>query len=164
VASGALQVYVYTRILALFAPVPYATPEVGEDELEVSLKPHLTNTCLQAELGGEHVRLFDELIGRRILSGSFGKFTEGDLNSIVNQVSDVLADTFRAAVDSPVHFQARLDLRSLVPGLIFCMCSLYLTLSSFTELTFSSQTRAPPTCLNASRSISWKSMPSPPSK
>lgn len=104
VASGALKVYVCTRILALFAPVPYTKPE-AEGKGEIDLKPHLTNTCLQTELGEEHVRLFDELVGRRILSGDSCEFTKEDLNSIVCQISGVLGDTFRAAVDSPVHFQ-----------------------------------------------------------
>jgi tubulin--tyrosine ligase len=42
VAVGALKVYVYKPMLALFATEPYAAP--GE---QADLKAHLTNTCLQ---------------------------------------------------------------------------------------------------------------------
>ncbi|KAF5337059.1 hypothetical protein D9611_003322 [Ephemerocybe angulata] len=100
VASGALKVYVYTRILALFAPMRYTTPETQEGDT-IDLGPHLTNTSLQTELGEEHVRLFNELLGRRILSGDEREFTEADIESIIGQVSNVMGDTFKAAVDSP---------------------------------------------------------------
>ncbi|KAJ2919037.1 hypothetical protein MD484_g1392, partial [Candolleomyces efflorescens] len=104
VAAGALKVYVYTRILALFAPVPYTKPETEADEID--LGPHLTNTSLQTELGEDNVRLFSELIGSSILSNDQRVFTEDDLEDILTQISDALGETFQAAVDSPVHFQA----------------------------------------------------------
>ena len=47
-AVGALKVYVYRDMLALFAPLPYVDPKDSEAEPRV----HLTNTCLQ---GGEPV-------------------------------------------------------------------------------------------------------------
>ena len=98
-----MKVYVYTRILALFAPVPYAEPQTRDGEID--LGPHLTNTSLQKELGEENVRLFDELIGCRIMSNDQRVFTADDLQGILAQISDVLGETFQAAVDSPVHFQ-----------------------------------------------------------
>ncbi|RXW24760.1 hypothetical protein EST38_g1058 [Candolleomyces aberdarensis] len=103
VAAGALKVYVYTRILALFAPVPYTEPQAQDGEID--LGPHLTNTSLQTELGEENVRLFDELIGCRIMSNDQRAFTADDLQDILVQISDALGKTFQAAVDSPVHFQ-----------------------------------------------------------
>ncbi|KAJ3544933.1 hypothetical protein NMY22_g2616 [Coprinellus aureogranulatus] len=104
VASGALKVYICTRILALFAPAPYIEPQAKGGE-EINLVPHLTNTCLHTEQGEAHVRLFDELAGRRVMSGDSRVFTKEDISDIVGQLSDILADTFKAAVDSPVHFQ-----------------------------------------------------------
>ncbi|KAG8525930.1 uncharacterized protein KY384_000692 [Bacidia gigantensis] len=44
-ASGALKVYVYREMLALFASLPYKEP--GEDG-DMDERVHLTNTCLQA--------------------------------------------------------------------------------------------------------------------
>lgn len=45
-AVGALQVYVYKDMLALFAARPYTAPWESSND-EESLKAHLTNTCLQ---------------------------------------------------------------------------------------------------------------------
>ena len=98
-----MKVYVYTRILALFAPVPYTEPQTEDGEID--LGPHLTNTSLQTELGEENVRLFDELVGCRIMSNDQRVFTADDLQDILVQISDALGKTFQAAVDSPVHFQ-----------------------------------------------------------
>ncbi|PCH33551.1 tubulin-tyrosine ligase [Wolfiporia cocos MD-104 SS10] len=74
VASGALQVYMYTRILALFSAVPYKPPGAASEgtsnlDINENLAAHLTNTSLQTERGEAGVRLFDELIGCHILSG-----------------------------------------------------------------------------------------------
>ncbi|KAG5353244.1 hypothetical protein C0989_008979 [Termitomyces sp. Mn162] len=106
VASGALQVYLYDRILALFSSVPYVEPH---DTTTLDLRPHLTNTSLQTHKGEEGVRLFDELIGCRIFSLheedlSF-KFTRDNMAEIVRQMVEVLGETFKAALENPVHFQ-----------------------------------------------------------
>lgn len=45
-AVGALKVYVFKDMLALFAPEPYIAPGSATDE-EPDLRAHLTNTCLQ---------------------------------------------------------------------------------------------------------------------
>ncbi|KAF8078459.1 tubulin-tyrosine ligase [Lyophyllum atratum] len=109
-ASGALQVYLYDRILALFSAVPYAEPVGNEEEgLLLDLTPHLTNTSLQTHKGEEGVRLLDELIGCQVLSHT-GKsestiFTAEDRAEIVRQMVDVLGETFKAALENPVHFQ-----------------------------------------------------------
>ncbi|KAJ6509221.1 tubulin-tyrosine ligase [Mycena vitilis] len=112
VASGALQVYLFDKILALFSAVPYAPPsaEVDEDgdSLPVDLGPHLTNTSLQTDRGEEGVRLFNELVSCHILSGpenSRAQFSAEDLKAIVDQMVVTLAETFKAALENPVHFQ-----------------------------------------------------------
>lgn len=76
----------------------------------VPLTPHLTNTSLQTHLGEENVRLLDELIGCHILSG--GKESSNDVLSAVDvalikqQIVNTLSETFRAALNQPIHFQA----------------------------------------------------------
>ncbi|KAG6832481.1 hypothetical protein H0H92_001527 [Tricholoma furcatifolium] len=105
VASGAIKVYLYERILALFSAVPYADP-VDADHLD--LTPHLTNTSLQTHMGEEGVRLFSELNGCRILSSNEDKsatFTSEDITEIIKQTADVIGETFKAALENPVHFQ-----------------------------------------------------------
>lgn len=47
VAVGALRVYVYREMLALFAAKPYTPP--SDDAQTLDLKGHLTNTCFQDE-------------------------------------------------------------------------------------------------------------------
>ncbi|KAG7450353.1 tubulin-tyrosine ligase [Guyanagaster necrorhizus] len=108
VASGALQLYVCKRILALFSAVPYAPPERGENG-SVDLTPHLTNTSLQTHRGEESVRLLDELIGCHIQSGvdeTNIQLSESHVADLTRQISSVLAETFKAGLQNPVHFQA----------------------------------------------------------
>ncbi|KAI6044973.1 tubulin-tyrosine ligase family-domain-containing protein [Pisolithus marmoratus] len=107
VASGALRVYMYRRILALFSCEPYDFPRRGNDKSSISLLPHLTNTSLQIRLGEEGVHLFDELIGRHILSGNEGDLIllEPDVADIKEQMAQILADIFKAAAEHPVYFQ-----------------------------------------------------------
>jgi len=77
----------------------------------IDLAPHLTNSSLQTQRGEEGVRLFDELIGCHILScganapcgGSI--LTSDHLTNIQDQIADTLAETFKAALQSPIHFQ-----------------------------------------------------------
>ncbi|EMD41782.1 hypothetical protein CERSUDRAFT_147092 [Gelatoporia subvermispora B] len=72
VASGALTIYMYTRMLALFSGTPYVAPTAGEEgtenvDVNADLAGYLTNTSQQKEHGEASVRLFDELIGCHIL-------------------------------------------------------------------------------------------------
>lgn len=112
-ALGALQLYLYDRILALFCSVPYTSPgidESGENLYPVDLAAHLTNTSLQSSRGEEGVRLFDELVGCQILdekADRVGTFTGNDRKNIIQQMVHVLSETFRAALQTPVHFQVR---------------------------------------------------------
>ena len=104
VASGALKVYLYTRILALFSSVPFVLPETGDSN--PSLAPHLTNTSLQTDRGEAGVRLLNELVGCQILSSGWDrKLMEEDVNDLVNQIGEILSETFKAALENPVHFQ-----------------------------------------------------------
>lgn len=78
-----------------------------EDNGRIGLEPHLTNTSLQAHNVEEGVRLLDELIGLRSLplAGEGTEFTLKDVADIKRQMADILAETFKAALDSPIHFQ-----------------------------------------------------------
>jgi hypothetical protein len=110
VASGALQLYLYDRVLALFCSAPYSRPGISADELyPTNLESHLTNTSLQTDRGEEAVRLLDELDGCHILdkdrSGPVGVFTEDDKIIILQQMTQILRETFRAALATPIHFQ-----------------------------------------------------------
>ncbi|KAF5382966.1 hypothetical protein D9757_006393 [Collybiopsis confluens] len=104
VASGALTLFLCNRILALFSSVPYCPPR--SDDTTLDLAPHLTNTSLQTRRGEEGVRLLDELVGCHVLSSSTQstkrKFTSGDVSAIISQISDILVETFKAALENPV--------------------------------------------------------------
>ncbi|KAF9229469.1 tubulin-tyrosine ligase [Gyrodon lividus] len=109
VASSAVTVFMYERILALFSAEPYQSPTRSDNDSGVSLTPHLTNTSLQTHRGEEGVHLFDELTGCHILSGDekLGNFVLSTLgiNEIKRQIADTLSETFRAALEQPVYFQ-----------------------------------------------------------
>ncbi|KAL7285240.1 hypothetical protein ACG7TL_000334 [Trametes sanguinea] len=127
VASGAIKVYVYDRILALFSAVPYSPPSAqrqGAEDCKLDLAAHLTNTSLQTERGEAGVRLLDELVGCHVLSSPTSNVNErrsdsdgsaqirqstirsDDISAIKSQICDVLAETFKAAIEMSVHFQA----------------------------------------------------------
>ncbi|KAJ7139810.1 tubulin-tyrosine ligase [Mycena epipterygia] len=109
VASGALQLFLFDKILALFSAVPYSQPTAEEDEdgdpLPVNLAPHLTNTSLQTDRGEEGVRLLKELVSCQVLSGSKAQFSADDVKMIVDQMVVILRETFKAALENPIHFQ-----------------------------------------------------------
>ncbi|KJA25734.1 hypothetical protein HYPSUDRAFT_1068898 [Hypholoma sublateritium FD-334 SS-4] len=110
VSNGDIQLYLYDRILALFSSAAYQQLDSDdiEDSSKVNLKAHLTNTSLQAELGESNVRLLDELEGCTVLSDKKNQrtFEKADISNLISQVKDVLVETFRAALQNPVHFQA----------------------------------------------------------
>ncbi|KAL0950985.1 hypothetical protein HGRIS_007732 [Hohenbuehelia grisea] len=110
VCSGALTVYLYPRVLALFSAMPYVSPTAGDGGTSsIDLGPHLTNTSLQTHRGEEGVRLLDELIGCSVLSHSGDQsdwvLSAADVENIRNQMAEVLAETFKAALENPIHFQ-----------------------------------------------------------
>ena len=114
-----------TRILALFSSVPYSPP-INTDTDTLDLRPHLTNTSLQTHRGEEGVFLFDELHGCTVLSPQDAegqiKFGEKDTANILDQMCEILADTFRAAMEHPVHFQASPFINTFFVS--DCVCSL----------------------------------------
>lgn len=116
----------FTDVLALFAATPYSLPSTsssggGEDESVLDLTAHLTNTCLQTafQSPGEsdaNVHLLSDLVSRPILSEpppssssspdpSDPVFTAEMRFLILDRISDVTAELFRAASEQPVHFQ-----------------------------------------------------------
>ncbi|TFK41016.1 tubulin-tyrosine ligase/Tubulin polyglutamylase [Crucibulum laeve] len=108
VAAGALQVYLYERVLALFSAVPYVHPQIGAQQTsQLDLSPHLTNTSLQTYSGEATVRLLDEMVGCQILSGEQSTtFTKEHVTSIADQMAAVLGETFKAALQNPIYFQS----------------------------------------------------------
>lgn len=131
VAVGALKVYVYREMLALFAAVPYAEPssasisnhpepndgerdedEVEDDEVQqpkdhdtINLAQHLTNTCFQSEdTKSTSVHSFWELEMPTVRSTT----TQGQSpqEKIFSQICDVTSTVFEAAArEQMVHFQ-----------------------------------------------------------
>jgi len=112
VAAGALRVYVYTHMLALFASEPYSPPwssseyndtTDGDDDgllLQRMRNIHLTNTCVQKTLGHDtidedNVFLFSKL-----------PLPTGMHDSIRDQINETVSDLFKAAASQPTNFQA----------------------------------------------------------
>ena len=91
-AVGGLKVYVYRRMLALFAAKEYSPPWENGD-----LAAHLTNTCLQTGERDGSVRLFWDL------EKEVGKER---LQAIWEEVCKTVGETFEgAARGQRVHFQ-----------------------------------------------------------
>jgi tubulin--tyrosine ligase len=106
VAVGALKVYVYRDILALFAAEDYSAPVVrgdddqdgGDVDREHDLRKHLTNTCLQNGDREGSVKRYWDLEGQD--NG------EGWKEDIFKQICDVTGEVFKAAAQGMmVHFQ-----------------------------------------------------------
>lgn len=116
VAQGALKVYLFPRILALFSSTPYSPPS-EKDEGSETLSAHLTNTALQDSHGEENVRLLQELVGCRLVSCVNSNDKEGEetldspiltqnhVDEIIDQVSLTIGEVFEAGLNSGVHFQ-----------------------------------------------------------
>lgn len=98
-AVGALKIYLYRPMLALFATEPYAAPWEN-----ANLKAHLTNTCLQ-ETGEREgsVRLFwdlDETPSNSVKSKGHWK------EDVFSQICAITGEVFEAASRGMmVHFQ-----------------------------------------------------------
>ncbi|CAE6449299.1 unnamed protein product [Rhizoctonia solani] len=109
VASGALKLFMSPNILALFAGTAYIPPssQSEEDPSNMDLSPHLTNTALQDSVHESSIRLLQELVGCDVLFAPDSDETLRleDVKDIEDQVSNILAETFKAALASAVHFQ-----------------------------------------------------------
>lgn len=115
VAAGALNVYVYSHMLALFASESYKPPWETQAEPESDNGPdnllqrmrniHLTNTCVQsssrAASGGGNDTTPDEnvfLLSSLPLSGD-------EHASLTEQIHSTTAELFRASLAHPTNFQ-----------------------------------------------------------
>ncbi|KAF1982254.1 tubulin-tyrosine ligase [Aulographum hederae CBS 113979] len=117
-AVGALRVYVYKPMLALFAAEPYSAP--WEGEVNEKLGAHLTNTCLQDGEREGVVRGFWELPEDIHLqsSNSADQNPESDSapasvvtmedwkENVFTQITSTTAEVFEAAARAmSIHFQ-----------------------------------------------------------
>ena len=100
-AVGALQVYIYRPMLALFSAEPYRAPHEATDPNQ-ELQRHLTNTCLQGS--GERegsVHLF-----RDLPSSTTPGLNPEWKDAVFAQVCTVTGEAFEAAARGmSVHFQ-----------------------------------------------------------
>jgi hypothetical protein len=115
-ATGALQVYVYRPMLALFAARPYVPPwdAALQENREEAMKAHLTNTCLQDSGDREgSVGLFWDLPeivpGQPLFTSTSGKTLEvgkGWKDQVFSQILKTTSQTFEAAARGmSIHFQ-----------------------------------------------------------
>lgn len=100
VAVGALRVYVYRPMLALFAGTPYAAPWTAAGATGPDLRAHLTNTCLQDGGRDGAVRAFWGLEEEQ--GGLPGSWRE----DVFEQICETTGEVFEAAARGMgVHFQ-----------------------------------------------------------
>ncbi|KAH8598846.1 tubulin-tyrosine ligase family protein-like protein [Bisporella sp. PMI_857] len=102
-AVGALKVFVYRPMLALFASVPYVPPHSPTASPSSShLAAHLTNTCLQSS---SLVPFNPNTPNAVELFGSL-RLSEELKESIVQQIFDTTGEIFEAAArGKSIHFQ-----------------------------------------------------------
>ena len=98
-AVGALKVYVFKEMLALFAAKPYSSPLRNTGDEGIDLAGHLTNTCFQAQSTRDSsVFRFWEL--EEVTLGSEWK------RDVWEQICAVTGEVFEAAArEQVVHFQ-----------------------------------------------------------
>lgn len=103
-AVGALKVFVYKPMLALFAAQPYTAPQSSEDgSPNDDLSSHLTNTCLQSGEREGSVHAFWSLPHHVDLSVSSRQDWRQD---VFAQICSVTGEVFEAAARSMgIHFQ-----------------------------------------------------------
>ena len=98
---GALKVYVYQDMLALFAPLTFEAPDATKDG-DIDPRIHLTNTCLQAgsSTAGSVQRFWD-------LPQFEGRLSGGWKADAFNQIKNATSALFEAAArEQMIHFQA----------------------------------------------------------
>jgi len=116
VAAGALRVYVYTRMLALFASETYAPPwetcgdpadeDIDADELLQRMRDvHLTNTCVQSSSAADGTALGPQTNQSVHLLSSL-PLPQGALPDLMKQIQSATAEMFRAVAAQPTNFQA----------------------------------------------------------
>ncbi|PQE06474.1 5 3 -nucleotidase protein [Rutstroemia sp. NJR-2017a WRK4] len=102
-ASGALDVYVYKPMLALFAGTPYVSPATLAQSADVDLGPHLTNTCIQNSNSTEEEKEKPQNIVHLLSSLPLPETT---LEHIRTQIYALTGEVFEAAArEMGVHFR-----------------------------------------------------------
>ena len=97
-AVGALKVFVYKKMLALFAGTPYETP--GNEGGELDLTAHLTNTCLQSGERDGTVQTFWDLEAEQ------PNLPKDWQETVFEQITATTGELFEAAARGMgVHFQ-----------------------------------------------------------
>jgi len=98
-AVGALKVYVYKQMLALFSSTAYLPPwSPPTSDTATDLSPHLTNTCLQPSVHDGTVQLFFSL--------PLSDLSTSMKDNIFKQICDTTGEAFEAAAKGMmVHFQ-----------------------------------------------------------
>lgn len=95
---GALSIYVYKPMLALFSSKSY-TPFYTQTDSQHDLSAHLTNTCLQTGLHDGSVRLFWSL-------GDDFDISKQQMDKIFNDICEITGELFKAAVSGGrIYFQ-----------------------------------------------------------
>lgn len=99
-AVGALKVFVYREMLALFAAKAYQSPNHSADQDILDLTQHLTNTCFQdEETKSSSVHRFWRLDSHNLRADWRER--------VFQQICDVTGEVFEAAArEQMVHFQA----------------------------------------------------------
>lgn len=95
-ASGALDIYVYKPMLALFASTSYIPPWDSSSLGSIDLNPHLTNTCIQTSTSKTNsVHLLSSL-----------PFPTSLHEKIQDQIAKLTSEIFVAAAkEMSIHFQ-----------------------------------------------------------
>lgn len=107
--NGDLQLYLYQHAVVFFASVPYAALDADEDAFDRELGPHVTNPP-RNPIDGSDIRLLHQLLGAPIASGTHQpqtKLEKIDIDSIMAQIQQTIADIFKAVQGNPVRFQVR---------------------------------------------------------
>lgn len=115
---GSLDVYVYKPMLALFAGKPYVAPtytsrtqsspsssSTTEDNIDIDLEAHLTNTCLQRSVADNTVQPFWDLPLPPFPSTDEKK-KEDPKEHIFDQICEITGEVFEAAARTMrMHFR-----------------------------------------------------------
>ncbi len=109
-ATGALKVYVFKEMLALFASKPYVSPTSSSEDSDINdpvadLTRHLTNTCFQDKSvpESETVRRFWDLPSNQLSNSKLSPTWKED---IYEQICGVTGELFTAAARGMmIHFQ-----------------------------------------------------------
>ncbi|KAL8669120.1 MAG: hypothetical protein Q9168_006272 [Polycauliona sp. 1 TL-2023] len=100
---GAIRVYVYKHMLALFAEIPYralgSSSDDSDAEDSMDMRSHLTNTCLQPTSSSTT----PTVLPLHSLTSSL--LPPPLLESITKQIYTTTSTLFRAAIAQPTNFQ-----------------------------------------------------------